>query len=710
MMKASFRFTIARKLALAFGILMIAVLANSYLTYRTLEQNKDINGQIAKIYAPSVSFLNDLYYAITDSKMLIKNWVFIDKKSDTPDKKRLRRIHTDEYPIIKKSLQPLVLEWEPQKQTAYKKVISSIDELFKNHQDIMEMLNTFDSYANLMVNIECVSKVDENGDVIKLTDTILVQLDSLLRTQEKIVNDSNTKMEYSFDNFQQLIILMAILLFISIMSIGFILTRALVKPLNSIKQTIIQMGEGVLPEEKLDNRTDEIGEMGNALNVLVNGLKKTSEFALEIGESNFMSAFQPLSEEDVLGNSLILMRKNLKKAAQDAEMRKIENNQRSWASQGLAEFGEILRKNNDNLEELSTIVVSKLSRYLGANIGGLFIVNDENKDDVHLELMAFYAYNREKYIKKRIEIGENLVGQCVQEGETMYLTDIPTDYVHITSGLGNDDPKCLLIVPLKMNETAFGVVELASFNDFEPYQIEFVEKIGESIASTISSVKISINTSKLLAESHEKSERLAKQEEEMRKTIEQMLEGQNEMTHKHNDEVEKFEQSKKEQDEQILLLLRKIDDLEEDMFLQKIKLQNTINAVNNSVGTIELTMNMEVNSSNTKYIKMSGVPLVDLIGRNLQEFTIEGRDGSVDFEEMRKTINKGNSYTAIHHYFFDNQERFFLDTFSAVKDTNGNIYKIMVVSHDLTEEKLNEANLKKQMIDLKDEIENLKMN
>ncbi|MDT8442645.1 MAG: GAF domain-containing protein, partial [Desulfuromonadales bacterium] len=59
-------------------------------------------------------------------------------------------------------------------------------------------------------------------------------------------------------------------------------------------------------------------------------------------------------------------------------------------------------------------------------------------------------------------------------------------------GLGQSVPNALLIVPLKVNDEIFGVVELAGFNEFEDHVIKFVEEVGESIASTISTTKINI--------------------------------------------------------------------------------------------------------------------------------------------------------------------------------------------------------------------------
>jgi hypothetical protein len=215
----------------------------------------------------------------------------------------------------------------------------------------------------------------------------------------------------------------------------------------------------------------------------------------------------------------------------EVEASREEDKKREWSSKGLALFAEILRSNEENSESIYDKIISNIVKYLGANQGALFVMEKIDEQDV-IELKACFAYDRKKFIDKVIQVGEGLVGQCVYEKEYIYLKDVPSDFVKITSGTGAALPKEVILVPLMINEKVYGVIELASFSRFEKYQIEFLKKVGESISSSIYNFKISRDTRLILEQSMQQSEELRSQEEEMRQTLEEMNAIQEEMTNK----------------------------------------------------------------------------------------------------------------------------------------------------------------------------------
>ncbi|MDP4187418.1 MAG: GAF domain-containing protein [Bacteroidota bacterium] len=517
-----FRFTIGTKISLGFGILILAVIVNMLLNSKILNKSIQVNQNIENVYEPSEDNLRKIREHLRESEMLIKSWVFIEKSDTTPDKLRLVRLQETIFPRLNENIQNLKDQWKPEEREAYNKIYRAIqDTLIVRQRYIMNLLNSKGKYNEYSIMMQVAPMVSEKGEIVRLTERIQNQLSHLITNQQDTVKNGKAELFHLFGNFQRFLLITGILLVIISLVISFFMVRSIVRSLKRIKSTLQTMSRGILPDTELEERSDEIGEMSVALNSLIQGLKNFADFSEKIGKGNFESKFQPLSDEDVLGNSLINLREDLKNASLEEQKRKKEDAQRNWTNQGMAKFSEILRNNNHNMEELSYHIISNLVQYLGANQGGLFIIND-NKENPSIDLSACYAYDRRKYLQKHIEPGEGLVGRCVREGETIFMTDIPDRYIRITSGLGEANPKCLLIVPLKLNEEIFGVIEIASFEVIEPYQVAFVEKIGESIASTISTVKINIRTAELLEQSQQQAEEMSSQEEEMRQNMEEL--------------------------------------------------------------------------------------------------------------------------------------------------------------------------------------------
>ena len=245
-------------------------------------------------------------------------------------------------------------------------------------------------------------------------------------------------------------------------------------------------------------------------------------FANSISQGNLKAEYAA-EKADRLGESLMNMRESLIEAADRESKEKFVN-------VGLASIGDILRNNSDNIKDLCDQVIQNLVKYMRANQGGIFIIQkDENTDESYLELMACRAYERKKYLERRVEIGQGLIGQAAIEKKAIFLTDVPDSYINITSGLGIANPNSVLIVPLKSNEEIVGVIEMASFDVFTDNDVEFLEKVGESIASTIISAQTNQQTKELLEQSRQMTEEMQSQEEEMRQNMEEMQATQEEM-------------------------------------------------------------------------------------------------------------------------------------------------------------------------------------
>lgn len=304
-------------------------------------------------------------------------------------------------------------------------------------------------------------------------------------------------------------------------------------PLKNISYIADKLGEGDVSFKKQIRVTgDEFLHIKQSFDKLIKSYRYVSKFADEIGSGNLDIDFKSLGDKDVLGNSLIEMRNSLYEAKKIDEKRKEEDEKRNWSTEGLARFNEILRTQSDNVERLAYKIMEGLVNYINVNQGALFIYNDDDQDDPFLELVVAIAYNERRFIKRKIKPGEGLLGTCALEKQTMFMSKIPDDYIEITSGLGTANPNYLLIVPLVINKQIFGIVELASFYDIKPHEVEFVEKLAESIASTISVTKVNIRTNKLLKLSKQQSEELAAQEEEMRQNLEELKATQEEMQRK----------------------------------------------------------------------------------------------------------------------------------------------------------------------------------
>jgi methyl-accepting chemotaxis protein len=439
-----------------------------------------------------------------------------------------------------------------------------------------------------------------------------------------------------------LVILIGVIWFIAI---------SITNPLVNTTHVLSEMALGKIDiSQKLNVKSgDEIEEMSNSVNTLIDGLNKTASFAKEIGKGNLDQEFDLLSDKDVLGNSLLEMRKSLKIAKEQEEIRKLEDQKQNWATQGLARFAEILRQNTDDMKEFSYHIISNLVKYINANQGGLFIINDDDKNDKFIELLACYAYERRKHLEKRVDMGVGVIGRCIKEQRSIYMTDLPKDYINITSGLGQAVPNVLLVVPLKVNDEIYGVVELAGFNKFEDHIIKFVEEVGESIASTISSTKINIRTNQLLEQSQQQSEEMAAQEEEMRQNMEELQATQ------------------------------------EESARRSAEMQGLLDALNSANLVIEYDLEGFIISVNKNYLNLIGITKDKMIGTHQSDNMNFTKEQMQDNKRFWSDLRNGLAKKETDHVTFNGKEYVFVATYTPILDEYGAPVKVLKIATDISE-------------------------
>ncbi len=340
-------------------------------------------------------------------------------------------------------------------------------------------------------------------------------IDLVKRREELILNKIQDRQQF----FSRIIIISVSLGFVLCYILGVRMLLGIFKWIRAIHAKIQELSLGNLPES-FQVRRNEFEHITADANRLVNNLQAVRNYALEVGRGNFSQETTMFSAQSDLGKSLTEMSYSLQKVYD-------QEKKRNWITEGLAEFAELLRANSHDIDLLCRKTISRLVEHLNILQGGIFILNQKDSGRPFLELKGAYAYGKEKFIQQNVETNEGLIGRVYNEKEKVYLKELPPDYMDITSGLGSTEPKTLILLPLLTEEGEVrGVIELASFDEFQDFQIEFLEKLCSSIASTISMVKTSHRNQAILEESQKIAQSLRQKEEESRKNAVALAEAQ----------------------------------------------------------------------------------------------------------------------------------------------------------------------------------------
>lgn len=268
-------FNIYKKMILGFGITVLAILGGSFMTYYILEKNIGIIRRIANVHAPSEEKVHDLYYAVSNSKMLIKNWVFIEVKSNTPNKQELIEFHEERYPQLSEKIDQLSQDWEKEEKELYHRVKQLIeDSLIPQHRYIMNRLDRFEAYDNPMILFETMSMVEQEDDeIMALSNNILTKLDRLNNSISNKFDQARNEMEHSNQYFRRMVLIIGLVLIVVSISAGLVLSHLIIKPVNTLKKATQEIRRGNLRVKVALNSRDELQTLGDNFDAMTESLR-----------------------------------------------------------------------------------------------------------------------------------------------------------------------------------------------------------------------------------------------------------------------------------------------------------------------------------------------------------------------------------------------------------------------------------------------------
>ncbi len=282
--------------------------------------------------------------------------------------------------------------------------------------------------------------------------------------------------------------------------------------------------------------TDNVNQLAGNLTSQVRAIAEVST-AVTKGDLTRSITVEAQGEVAALKDNINQMIGNLKDTTQ-------KNTEQDWLKTNLAKFTEMMQGQR-SITAVAQLIMSELTPLVDAQHGTFFMLESE-KGDPSLNLIASYAFTERKNVANKYHLKESLIGQCAFEKKSILLRGVPSDYVAISSSLGEATPLNIIVLPVLFEGELKAVIELASFHPFSAISLNFLDQLMDSIGVILNMISSSMRTEELLQELKRSNVELEAQATE--------LEEKAKLLELKNQEVELASQSLEEKAEQLSLI------------------------------------------------------------------------------------------------------------------------------------------------------------
>ncbi|MBX3180795.1 MAG: HAMP domain-containing protein [Candidatus Hydrogenedentes bacterium] len=311
------------------------------------------------------------------------------------------------------------------------------------------------------------------------------------------------------------------------------------------------------------------------------------------------------------------------------------NLEQDWLKTNLAKFAGMLQGQRD-LFTVGQMLLSELVPLVNAQQGVIYQMVDG--PDPFLRLLAGYAQPEDQ--PEQIRLGKGLAGQCAIEKKRIILTDVPSEYTKIHSGLGSAYPESVVVIPTLFEGETKAVIELASLGSFTATHLTFLDQLTLSIGVVFNTIEATMQTENLLQQSQQLTSELQAQKRELQQTNEELeekarlLADQNVEVERKNEEVELARRALEEKAAELALTSKYKSEFLANM---SHELRTPLNSI--LILGQQLAENSEGNL-NSKQIEFArnmysaGSELLSLINEILDLSKIESGTVTIELEEL----------------------------------------------------------------------------